>query len=185
MFSDWLLKGRAAAVRYGDWLRVVRSRIDFRHDQEDKDWSGVHPASCSTSKGTIFSSVRRPKLETDKQLRLVPRLKCVEVCLHAPYAFTALCLNKHRNSLPFDILTIKVKSTLRLKKGIPFNRVGCKVLMVESMKMAVFWIVALCRLVEVYRRFRGTYAPSVNSYQTTRHCNPKDSHLQTLPSPMS
>jgi hypothetical protein len=34
-------------------------------------------------------------------------------------------------------------------------------------KMAVFWVVAPCRLVEVYQRFRG---PS---------CNPEDSHLRT------
>jgi hypothetical protein len=27
--------------------------------------------------------------------------------------------------------------------------------MVMSMKMAVFWVVALCSLVEVYHRFRG------------------------------
>jgi hypothetical protein len=27
--------------------------------------------------------------------------------------------------------------------------------MVASMKMAVFWVVGLCSLVEVYQRFRG------------------------------
>jgi hypothetical protein len=34
--------------------------------------------------------------------------------------------------------------------------VGFEVLMAVSMKMAVFWVVVLCSLVEVYRRFRGT-----------------------------
>jgi hypothetical protein len=34
-----------------------------------------------------------------------------------------------------------------------------EVLMAVSMKMTVFWVVALCRLVEVYRRFRGVYCP--------------------------
>jgi hypothetical protein len=33
--------------------------------------------------------------------------------------------------------------------------VGFEVLMVVSTKMAVFWVVAPCSLVEVYQRFRG------------------------------
>jgi hypothetical protein len=66
-------------------------------------------------------------------------------------------------------------------------------------KMAVFWVVALCSLVQVYHCFRGTCCPhhqgdpasifglmmeaastsdtSVNFYQTTWHYNPEDSHL--------
>jgi hypothetical protein len=58
------------------------------------------------------------------------------------------------------------------------------------MKMAVFWV-ALCSLVEVYRRFRSASASiiraimeavsisemSVNFYQTTRRNKPEDSHL--------
>jgi hypothetical protein len=66
------------------------------------------------------------------------------------------------------------------------------------MKMAVFWVVMPCSLVEVYRRFRGTCClhrqgnkiialmmeaaniseTSVNFYQNTRHNNPEDSHLR-------
>jgi hypothetical protein len=59
------------------------------------------------------------------------------------------------------------------------------------MKMAVFSVVAPCRLVEVDRRFRGiaaslitlmmeaasTSETSLNFYQTTLHSNPEDSHL--------
>jgi hypothetical protein len=55
------------------------------------------------------------------------------------------------------------------------------------MKMAVFWVVEPCSLVEVYRRYRGAIAlimeaastseTSLNFYQTTRRYNPKDSHL--------
>jgi hypothetical protein len=65
--------------------------------------------------------------------------------------------------------------------------------------MAVFWVVAPCSMVEVYRRFRGscclhhqgddvsylmmeaasTSETSVNFYQTTRRNNPEDSHLRT------
>jgi hypothetical protein len=61
-------------------------------------------------------------------------------------------------------------------------------------KMTVFWVVAPCSLVEVYRRFRGscfvhhqgddlmmeaggTSKTSVNFYQITRRNNPEDSHL--------
>jgi hypothetical protein len=56
--------------------------------------------------------------------------------------------------------------------------------------MAVFWVVTLCSLVEVYHRFRGpcclialmmeaarTSETLVNFYQTTQHYNPEDSHL--------
>jgi hypothetical protein len=66
------------------------------------------------------------------------------------------------------------------------------------MKTAVFWIVAPCNLVEVYRRFRdaclkaaramialmmeaaSTSKTSVNFYQATWHNNPEDSHLQEI-----
>jgi hypothetical protein len=56
--------------------------------------------------------------------------------------------------------------------------------------MAVFWVVAPCNLVDVYRRFRGTYClhhqgdlmteeastseTSVNFFQTTRRNIPED-----------
>jgi hypothetical protein len=68
---------------------------------------------------------------------------------------------------------------------------------VQQKKMAVFWFVAPCSLVEVYRRFRGAYClhhecsialmmeaastseMSVNFYQTTRCNKPEESHLHT------
>jgi hypothetical protein len=69
-------------------------------------------------------------------------------------------------------------------------KVGFEVLSVVSTKMAVFWVVAPCSLVEVYQRFRGpcclhrqgdeaarTSGPLVNFYQTTRRDNPEDSPL--------
>jgi hypothetical protein len=64
-----------------------------------------------------------------------------------------------------------------------------QVLTAASMKMAVFWVVAPCGLVGVYRRFRSAIAlmieaastseTSVNFSQTTRRNNPEDSHLHT------
>jgi hypothetical protein len=62
------------------------------------------------------------------------------------------------------------------------------------MKMAFFWVITPCSLVEVYQRFRGTCClhyqglnaaceaasnseTLVNFYQTTRHYNPEDSNL--------
>jgi hypothetical protein len=74
-------------------------------------------------------------------------------------------------------------------------QVGFEVLTAVSTKMAVFWVVAPCSLVEVYQRFRGpcclhyqalialimeTATPSetsVNFYQTTRCYSPEDIHL--------
>jgi hypothetical protein len=59
--------------------------------------------------------------------------------------------------------------------------------------IAVFWVPAPCRLVDVHRRFRGDYClhhrgdctaedsseMPVNLYQTSRSDNPVDSHLHT------
>jgi hypothetical protein len=62
------------------------------------------------------------------------------------------------------------------------------------MKIAVFWVIAPCSLLDVYRRFRGaccrhhqgnvwrmdiagTYETSVNLYQSARRNSPDDSHL--------
>jgi hypothetical protein len=61
------------------------------------------------------------------------------------------------------------------------------------MKISVFWAVAPCCLVAVYRRFRGTCCllialmievastseTSVNFYQTTRRYNREERHLYT------
>jgi hypothetical protein len=56
-------------------------------------------------------------------------------------------------------------------------------------KMAVFWVVASCRLVRVYQCFSGLYCfhhqddetseTLMNSYQSTRRYNPEDSHLHS------
>jgi hypothetical protein len=40
-------------------------------------------------------------------------------------------------------------------------------------KMAVFWVVAPCSLVEVYQRFRGTYASIISHLRTHRRDNLK------------
>jgi hypothetical protein len=63
-----------------------------------------------------------------------------------------------------------------------------EVLTAVSMKIAVFWVVAPCSLVEVYQRFRGRIAlmmeaartseTLVNFYQTTRCYNSEDSNLR-------
>jgi hypothetical protein len=52
--------------------------------------------------------------------------------------------------------------------------------------MVVFWVVAPCRQVLVYRHLIAlmmdavqTYETLVNSYQSTRSYNPEDSHLHT------
>jgi hypothetical protein len=59
---------------------------------------------------------------------------------------------------------------------------------ISALKMDVFWVVALCSLVEVYQRVRSpcclnhqgrTSETLVNFYQTTRRYNTEDSHLHT------
>jgi hypothetical protein len=68
-----------------------------------------------------------------------------------------------------------------------------QVLTAVSMKVAVFWVIAPCSLVEVYRHFRcacclylalmmevaSTSEMLVNFYQTTRRNNLEASHLQS------
>jgi hypothetical protein len=47
-------------------------------------------------------------------------------------------------------------------------------------KMAVFWVVAPCSLVEVYQRFRGTCClHHPGTHLPIRRYNPEDSHLRT------
>jgi hypothetical protein len=76
-----------------------------------------------------------------------------------------------------------------------------EVLTAVSTKMAVFWVVTQCCLVEVYQRFRGdcclhrqgdewvsalmmeaanTYETMVNFFQATRRYSLEDSHLRNL-----
>jgi hypothetical protein len=50
-------------------------------------------------------------------------------------------------------VSINLSLTLREEQSL---RARFEILTAASMKMAVFWVVALCSLVEVYRRFRGT-----------------------------
>jgi hypothetical protein len=46
-------------------------------------------------------------------------------------------------------------------------------------KMAVFWVVAPCRLVWVYRRFGGLYCLHHQGDESTQRYNPQDSHVHT------
>jgi hypothetical protein len=73
-------------------------------------------------------------------------------------------------------------------------KVGFEVLTAVGTKIAVFWVVAPCSLVEVNQRFRvpcclhhqgDEYSSRasetlVHFYQTTRRYNPEDSHLQEV-----
>jgi hypothetical protein len=81
-----------------------------------------------------------------------------------------------------------------------FVKVGSEVLTAVRTKMAFFWVVPPCSLVEVYQRFRGTCCLHhqgdkshrsddggskdlwnlVNFYQTIRRYNPEDSHLHFI-----
>jgi hypothetical protein len=123
--------------------------------------------------------------EPDSSTPLIPEI-AINIILsqtHSSSIFT--------NWLPrFSIFTIYK----RFFNKILYNIVRFQVLTTASMKMPVFWVFAPCSLVEVYRRFRGTWTwrcllialmmetassseTSVNWYQTTRRNNPEDSHL--------
>jgi hypothetical protein len=73
------------------------------------------------------------------------------------------------------------------KLGLPLQTslyiVGFGVLTAVSTKMAVFWAVAPCSLVEVLIALMmegaRTSETLVNFYQTTRRYNPEDSHLSS------
>jgi hypothetical protein len=77
-------------------------------------------------------------------------------------------------------LPLKNKINLVIIPTVTFKTVSLAVLTAVTLKMAVFWVVAPCRLLSVYRRFRGLYClhhqgdelSLVNSYQTTRRYNP-------------
>jgi hypothetical protein len=57
--------------------------------------------------------------------------------------------------------------------------VGLEVFTATSLKMAVFWVVAPCRLVDVsMAEAAGTSETSVNFQQTTGRYNPEDSRLR-------
>jgi hypothetical protein len=75
-----------------------------------------------------------------------------------------------------------------------YNTVWLQVFKAMSMKMAVSWVVAPCRLVQVYQRFGGLYClhhqgdhhlgesvqtseTSVILHQSTRRYNPEESHV--------
>jgi hypothetical protein len=66
------------------------------------------------------------------------------------------------------------------RSKIKFRQVRFQVLTAASMKIAVFWVVAQCSLVEDtdVSEAAGTSETSVNFYQSTRCNNPEDSHLQ-------
>jgi hypothetical protein len=50
--------------------------------------------------------------------------------------------------------------------------------MAVGTKMAVFWVVVQCSLVEIYQRFRG---PCCRHHQDNSwRYNPEDSHLYTI-----
>jgi hypothetical protein len=59
-----------------------------------------------------------------------------------------------------------------------------EVLTAANMRMAVFWVVAPCSLVEVHRRFRRAcclhHQGDRPDYQTTRRNNPEESHLPCI-----
>jgi hypothetical protein len=59
-------------------------------------------------------------------------------------------------------------------------QVGFEVLTAVSTKMAVFWVVTQCSLVEVYQRFRGPWCLHLQGDRPTRRFFPEVVYLSTL-----
>jgi hypothetical protein len=89
-----------------------------------------------------------------------------------------VCFNVNRSTLFCPITCFVSHKQKYNMKLITLNNVGL-VLTAVSLKMAVLWFVATCRLEWVYRRFRGLYCLRwlANSYQWRRRYNPEDSHF--------
>jgi hypothetical protein len=98
-------------------------------------------------------------------------------------SFHILCISSF-NILSLDAVSYEVdKLSLNNSESVIIH-VGFEVLTAVSTKMAVFWVVAPCSVVEVNQRFIALMMEaarisetSVNFYQTTRRYNPEDSHL--------
>jgi tRNA G10 N-methylase Trm11 len=61
--------------------------------------------------------------------------------------------------------------------SLPSRKAGFAVLMAASMKMAVFWVVAVS-IIGAIIEAASTWETSINFYQTTQPCDNEDSHLQ-------
>jgi hypothetical protein len=68
--------------------------------------------------------------------------------------FKRKCIQIIFNSVHNSKKTPRVSIT-KISYLMTSNEVGFEVLTAASMKMAIFWVVAPCNLVEVYRRLRG------------------------------
>jgi hypothetical protein len=61
-------------------------------------------------------------------------------------------------------------TTRKCVKGFSSHRI---------LKMVLFWVVAPCGLIALKMEAVQTSETSVNSYQSTRRCNPADGHLHS------
>jgi hypothetical protein len=93
-----------------------------------------------------------------------------------------------RNVMPFLNSYLSLSLMGFCYRPTKFTTYSWTVWIVQIQNMTVFWDVAPCVPVEVYRRFRLialmmkaeiNSETSVNFYQTTRCNNPEDSHLHT------
>jgi hypothetical protein len=102
-------------------------------------------------------------------------------------ASVVLLLQSPNSAARFWTDHVSVRSTPMHLQPKGKKHVWLQVLTVVTIKMAVFWVVASCRMVWVYQRSRGvcclhhqcdrlTSGTLINSYQSTWRYNPEDSH---------
>jgi hypothetical protein len=53
------------------------------------------------------------------------------------------------------IFGTQLKMQIKKRQSIKWHEIDTQLMSKETLKMAVFWVVAPCSLVEVYQRFRG------------------------------
>jgi hypothetical protein len=82
------------------------------------------------------------------------------ICMHCIISQLPLAIKYCTSAPSFAIGRCKHSRAPSEEIGCPWSAVkveivGFEFLMAVSTKMAVFWVVALCSLVEIYQRFRG------------------------------
>jgi hypothetical protein len=97
-------------------------------------------------------------------------LACLAVVINIAYEDTDILMQ-------LSVLTVRVVASYNnpLKSK---HSVGFEVLTAVSTKMAVFWVLAPCSLVEVYQRFRGPCCFHHQGDPPLSPYNPEDSHLR-------
>jgi hypothetical protein len=141
LFSfDWQLNFISVLSIFGFPLKGVRvtgtKTVADRNKNGDTYTSGIHPC-LNEQTYHCRCSFRKNRHQPS------------QICNYISKCLLSNCA--HLSGLGINTLHIPIDITLRGMR----KHLGFEVLTAVSTKMAVFWVVAPCSLVEVYQRFRG------------------------------